>query len=103
MTDGKEGKEIHYRPGAIFDDTPDVVIPNNVIPFGGITRLDIPADKVLDSAKHLKRCMVIGEEEDGTFYAASTTGDMSICLWWAQNFIHKLMSGDYDEGMEIKL
>lgn len=46
---------------------------SNVIPIGGITRLDLPADRVLEGAiGQMKGVVLIGFDQDGNEYFAST-------------------------------
>ena len=49
---------------------------DNVIPFGGITRLDIDPDRVLTSAVGKLECVVVvGLGKDGEEYFASSMAD----------------------------
>lgn len=54
-----------------------------IIPFGGITRLDLPVDQVLDVAK--EECagavIVMGWDHDGMLYFASSMSDGGEVLW----------------------
>lgn len=53
-----------------------------IITFDGITRLDIPVDRVLDAAKdQLEGVVIIGFKADGEFYAASTYADGGTVIW----------------------
>jgi len=55
---------------------------NNVVPFTGVTRLDLPADQVLDRAVgKLKSVVIVGELEDGSEYFASSIADGPDVLW----------------------
>ena len=51
----------------------------NVIEFPGPTLLDIPCDKILNSAIEAKLgfCVVIGETQDGEIFTATSTGDLA--------------------------
>lgn len=62
----------------------------DVVPLGCITRLDIPAERVLRAALErgddtpgaaLKDVVIIGFDEDGDFYFASSKGDGGTVLW----------------------
>lgn len=53
-----------------------------IIPFSGITRLDLPADQVLELAGgQLEGVVVVGFDKDGQFYAASSYADGGTVLW----------------------
>ena len=55
----------------------------NVIPLNNITRLDIPADRVLQGAmdEGLETAIVVGWDQDGELYFSSTTADGGNVLW----------------------
>ena len=62
----------------------------DVVPIGCITRLDIPAERVLRAALErgngtpgaaLKDAVVLGFDEDGDFYFASSKADGGAVLW----------------------
>lgn len=53
-----------------------------VIPLGNVTRLDIPADRVLEAAKgELKGCVVLGYDHEGNSYCASSLADGGEVIW----------------------
>ena len=55
---------------------------DNVVPFPGLTRLDIDIERVLDAAKTaLDGGIVIGWDHDGTLYFASSYTDGKKILW----------------------
>ena len=55
---------------------------SNVIPLGNITRLDLPVDTILESAKtQLEGAILIGYDNDGELYFASTYADGGTVLW----------------------
>lgn len=56
---------------------------DNVIPLGNVTRLNIPTDRVLEAAKgHCSDgVVVIGWDDDGTLYFASSIADGGDVLW----------------------
>lgn len=55
----------------------------NVIPLGNVTRLDIPTDAVLESAKGhcTDGVVVMGYDDDGDLYFASSIADGGNVLW----------------------
>lgn len=54
----------------------------SVVPIGGLTTLPIPVENVLDNApRDLTGVLVIGEQEDGELYVASSTSDKPYCVW----------------------
>lgn len=58
---------------------------DNVIPFGGITRLDIDPDRVLSSAVGKLECVVVvGLGKDGEEYFASSMADGADALWYLE-------------------
>ena len=70
---------------------------SNVIPLGGYTKLDIEPDKVLDSALgQLEQVLVIGYNENGDNYFASSTSDIGKLLRMIETFKFNLMNGDFD-------
>ncbi len=56
---------------------------SNVIPFGGVTRLDLPADQVLEQAKEWASggVVVMGWDENGDLAFASSMADGGQVLW----------------------
>lgn len=64
-----------------------------IIPFSGITRLDLNPDDILESAKgKLEGVIVIGfEKEGGGFYGASSYADGGTALWLLELCKQKLM------------
>lgn len=59
------------------------------------TTLPIPVSRVLLGAleKDLDMVVVLGYEQDGTPYAASSTGDGREILWAVASFQHDLLNG----------
>lgn len=54
----------------------------NIIRFPGITKLDMPADHVLESALgKLEGVVVLGYDKDGQEYFASSYADGGDMLW----------------------
>lgn len=65
---------------------------DNVIPFGGITRLDIDPDRVLTGAVGKLECVVIvGLGKDGEEYFASSMADGADALWYLERCKKKLL------------
>jgi hypothetical protein len=64
-----------------------------VVTFTGITPFDLPADRVLAdaTARGLKSVVVIGYEEDGGEFFASSIADGADVLWLLERTKHKLM------------
>jgi hypothetical protein len=56
---------------------------SNVVEFTGVTTLNIPADRILATARDasLKDVLVIGYRDDGSFYFASSLADGGDALW----------------------
>jgi len=65
---------------------------SNIIEFGGMTTLDLPPDKVLTSAVgELNGCLVIGYDQKGGFYFASSYGDDRQILWMIEQAKKQLL------------
>ena len=64
-----------------------------VIPLGNITRLDLPTDRVLDAAKDhcTDGVVVLGFDDDGDFYFASSIADGGNVLWLMELAKKKLL------------
>jgi hypothetical protein len=74
-----------------------------VIPFTGITRLDIPIDRVLEAAKEeLTDVVIIGYDHNGEYYFATSLADGGDLLWLLEKCKQKLMDVDVnmDDGGE---
>lgn len=55
---------------------------DNVMPLGNITRLDLPVDTILESAKtQLEGTILVGYDNNGELYFASTYADGGTVLW----------------------
>ena len=71
--------------GAALDvphDGSGCVMTDNVVPFTGITKLDLPADHVIEQARgKLKSVVIVGELEDGSEYFASSVAGGPDVLW----------------------
>lgn len=65
---------------------------SNVVNFHGVTRLDIPADRVVESAVgKLDKAVVIGWDKDGDFYFASSYASGPEVLWLLEKTRQKLL------------
>lgn len=66
---------------------------DNVIDFTGITKLDLPAEKILSTAltKNLNTVVILGYDEKGNFYFASCKSDGGEVLWLLELAKCKLM------------
>jgi hypothetical protein len=66
----------------------------DVVLFPGVTKLDLPADRVLEQALTkgvLERVVVIGVTKDGDEYFASSMADGADVVWYMERAKHKLM------------
>lgn len=66
---------------------------SNVVSFGGLTKLPLPPEKILNAAleKPFSRVTVIGVLEDGEEYVASSTSDCGAILWDMERARHMFM------------
>jgi len=68
---------------------------SKVIKFTGITKLDLPVDRVLDAAKEtLEGVVIMGWTTDGEEYFASTYADGSTVLWLVERMKKMLLEVD---------
>lgn len=66
---------------------------SNVVELHNITRLDIPAERVLDAApRDLDGAVVIGWEADGSLYFASSIASGPEVLWLLELAKRELMT-----------
>lgn len=72
----------------------------DVIPLGNITRLDLPTDRVLDQAKNScsKGVIVIGWDDDGDLYFASSHADGGEVLWLIEKAKQALLNVEVERG-----
>ena len=70
---------------------------SNVIPLGDITSLDIPADMILENAKgnFPDGVMLIGFDEGGELYFASSIADGGTVLWALEKAKQALLEVNY--------
>jgi hypothetical protein len=61
----------------------DMTNKAKIIPLGNVTRLDLPVNTVLDSAKDiLEGVVILGfSKEDGSLYFGSTYADGGEVIW----------------------
>ena len=66
---------------------------SNVIPLGNVTRLDLDTNTVLDAAKGhcTDGVVVMGYDDDGEFYFASSIADAGSVLWLAEKMKQVLL------------
>jgi len=65
---------------------------SKIIPLGNVTRLDIPADRILEGAiGQLDGVVILGRQPDGEYYFASSIADGGTVLWMMEKLKLKLM------------
>jgi hypothetical protein len=72
-----------------------------VVPFTGITKLDMPAEIILQKAIEagLTDVIIAGYDKDGELYIASSVADGGDALWLAELFKKRLLEiGDPKES-----
>jgi len=71
---------------------------DNVIPLGNITRLNLPTERVMDECKgHCSDgVVIIGYDDDGDFYFASSIADGGSVLWLLEQAKLKLLQVEVD-------
>ena len=63
-----------------------------IIPIGGITKLDLDPDVILEMAKgKLEGTVIIGFDKDGEVYAASSYADGGTVMWLLEACKTKMM------------
>lgn len=63
-----------------------------VIPLNNVTRLDLPADRILSAAMgQLDSVLIMGCQPDGEYYFASSVADGGTVLWMMEKLKLKLM------------
>lgn len=68
-----------------------------VIPFNGITRLDLPPDRILEGAKgKLEGVVIMGWDTEGKEYFASSYADGGTVLWLAER-MKKMLLETHDD------
>ena len=58
----------------------------NVTVLETVTTLDIPTERVLNDAleQKLQSCFIVGKDENGDLYFASSMADGGDVLWWME-------------------
>jgi len=67
---------------------------DNVIPLGGVTRLNLPTDRVLQNAIGQfdeDGVVIMGYDKDGDFYFASSIADGGTVLWLIEQCKKRLL------------
>lgn len=71
---------------------------NNVISFRGITRLDLPPDRILKaSIDKLDSVVILGYDKEGEEYFASSIADGADILWLIERAKLKLLEVTEDD------
>ncbi len=72
---------------------------SNIIQFTGDSRLDIEADKVIESSlgQGINQVLIIGYTDNGEDYMASSTSDVKELLFMIEKFKFELMTGQFNE------
>ena len=66
---------------------------SKVINFTGITKLDLPPDRILDAAKgELEGVVILGYDKSGKEYFASSYADGGTVLWLIERCKAKLLT-----------
>jgi hypothetical protein len=63
-----------------------------VVTFTGITKLDLPPDRILEAAVGtLEGVIIIGYTKEGAEYFSSSYADNGRNLWLAERFVRQLL------------
>ena len=63
-----------------------------IIQLGGVTKLDLPVDRILEAAKgRMEGIVLIGFDKDGKVYAASSYADGGTVMWLLEACKTKMM------------
>ena len=67
---------------------------SNVVVLDCITRLDVPAERILNCAldANMKTVVIVGRDADGDFYFASSVADGGTVLWELELAKKKLLA-----------
>ncbi len=65
----------------------------DVVEFNGITRLDLPVDRIIARATEagLTDVVILGFDKDGEFYSAASMADGGAMLWLLELARHRLI------------
>lgn len=68
----------------------------NIVNLNCVTKLDLPADRILESAfGKLESVVVIGYDRDGEEYFASSIADGGAALWLMERLKQKLLNVEH--------
>ena len=83
MTDKPQGKVLPFPNGRAPENNGVAIRAEGNVTFGGfITTIDCPADRTLEQAKgNLATAIVIGYDDHGDLYFASSQSDGGAVLW----------------------
>ena len=73
-----------------------------VVNFGGITKLDLDPDRILEAAKgQMLQVVICGLDKEGMRYFASSQADGGEVLWHLERARHALMkiTDDLEDGV----
>ena len=74
---------------------------DNVIPLGGVTRLDLPPDNILkNNIGELEGVVLIGFDHDGEIVTASSYADGGTVLWLLEKCRRRLMNASDELEVE---
>lgn len=68
----------------------------DVVRLGGVTKLPLPVELVLDGAKECDYVLVLGWKGD-EMWSASSEADLTKAVFIASRFVAKTHAGDFDE------
>jgi len=72
--------------------------PKKVIRLGGLTKLDLPVDVVLEAARgELTGVVLTGWDKDGEQYNATTFADGGVVLWLLEKCKKALLSEHFED------
>lgn len=69
-----------------------------IIPFRGITKLDLDPDTVLDNLKgQLEGFVIAGYDKEGREFLGATYGDAKVALWLLERCKARVLDSTEDE------
>ena len=73
-----------------------IPMSDKIIPFGGITYLDLPTDRILEEAKGdcSDGVVIIGFDDEGELYFASSMADGGEVIWLLELAKKRLLEQD---------
>jgi len=73
-------------------------VSDKIVEFPGITRLDLPVDRVLEGGKdQLESVVIIGYDNNGEEYFASTIASGPEVLWLLERCKQRLLTVELDD------